>query len=206
MIISIHNEVFEDTIHHKYGKVKYKISYPRLTYPIKSEAEGKINSELFRVALSVRSFARSIADEGLNNKKYNQADISFEIRCSYNEGIFLSFPAEAVICLDKDKTETFYFARNYKTSSAKPVTFDMLIKYGTPLPGLYHRICGLHHEIMNDISYEEFIRHYRSYNFYLEPSRAVLFFPPGSVKKENEGYTLLPLPYRSIKDILGYRM
>lgn len=202
MFAKIHYDCFEDTLPRRNGNLHYKIIFPAVTFPVKTESRGRLNDRLLSVAVFIRSIAKDIATHRTHELRQAQ-DIFFEMKCTYNEGLFLSFCGEGVIRSDGGIMSVFYITKTFKTSSAQEISLDMLLKPGTEI----HTLCGKilsanpHYE---DLTPEILGENFNPANFYLTEDEAVIFFPPQSIIRYKNDYTFFPVNFRHLKDLLKY--
>ena len=192
-----------------YGKVHYRIIYPRCEYPIRTESEGRINDEFISLALSGRSFIRnSIRDAEAHENIPSEyiSDYSFEMRPTYVGNLFVSFLMEIIATTNTGKVGITYGAKTYKTSSAKRVTLEMLFRVAGVKEILWERIISSSSVVSGKCSFEDFLIHYKITDFFLTSEEMILFFPPDSIVRDHNEYIIVPIKYKELKDSLKYQI
>ncbi len=187
MIVSVTYDCFENI----FPSGSCNIVWPKITYPIKTEAEGRMNGELFSSALSVRAFAKEILSGKANGEFRNAEKLNYEIRCVYNEGLFLSFFGEGIISLRGGKPALFHTMSTYRTSSASRIRMSELIKP----PFNIRDIAEL---IPEEDLKNTFLTSFNPKNFCITTDSLLIIIPG-----ENK---IITLPLRKLKEIMRYEL
>ncbi len=208
MRITIHEGSFEDKISMKGTELKYKIIYPRVEYPIPTEAEGRLNDELFCLALAKRSYIRNLAQDMKNTAKGRKEFITgytSEIRTTYVDGMFVSFLCESILTTNTAKNDITYSAKTYRISSARLITLEKLFRHQQIKPILWEKLTENTDTVLTKATYEDFLMYYKNTDFFLTSDGITLFFPPDSIIGGYDMNIHVTIPYGELKGALKYQ-